>query len=530
MKKSTRNPQNNLLKIICSLLVLLVMIPGVLAQEAASTNAGPDKSTPIMLNVVGGGARIHDLTVGRGGGNISTNSAFGIHALLYNTSGIRNTAAGNYALGSNTEGHRNTAIGFQSLYNNTTGHRNTAVGNFTLEKNTIGYENTGLGYFSMFALTSGNYNTAIGSSAGDFTSSINFGTFVGRDAYPSESGFSNITGIGFNARPNASNQVRIGNISVTSIGGQVSWTVLSDGDYKNNIEEEVAGLDFILKLRPVSYNLDVHRLASNLEEDLIRGEDGSKATAVPDEITQKSRDEKAAIRYTGFVAQEVEATVNELGVAFSGVDAPVNKSGYYGLRYADFVVPLVKAVQEQQAQIEALSPEGIDALRDELDELRLANEQLLVAEASLRAENETLSQRQSLLETENESIRGQVKDILSMLETLGVDMQDCCQQQTTGRNPGTSSLSQIPDNARLEQNTPNPFHENTVIRYFLPEGTNRAQIIITDLNGTQVMALPLEHQGAGQVLIHGGALPSGTYVYTLTVDGRRVESKRMVLL
>jgi hypothetical protein len=31
---------------------------------------------------------------------------------------------------------------------------------------------------------------------------------------------------------------------------------------------------------------------------------------------------------------------------FSGVDKPQNKYSLYGLRYAEFVVPLVKAVQE----------------------------------------------------------------------------------------------------------------------------------------------------------------------------------------
>jgi hypothetical protein len=652
MKTLSPSSKNHVLKILCSLLLLLVMLPGVLAQEAASDersdildkegmnkiNTVHDKSTPIMLNVVGGGARIHGLTVGRGGGNNVYNSAFGDLALSSNTTGDRNTAIGSYALRFNSTGRYNTAIGrwtlhynssgsynialgvvalennqtgnhniaigyetcagnssgysnigigsralyhntvnsnlvavgdsalyhngsgatslnhavqntalgskalfanttgswntaagYQALYSNNTGSDNTAFGQYSLQNNTTGRGNTAVGVWGIRAVTTGSDNTAIGAYAG-LGGNYNQATFIGRSVNPTTSNLTNITGIGYDSRPTASNQVRIGNTSVTSIGGNAGWTNFSDGGFKSDVSDDVAGLEFILRLRPVSYNLDVHRLAAELGEDLIHDEEGNKSMETPDEFTLKSRDEKSAIRFTGFIAQEVETTVNELGVAFSGVDAPANKSSYYGLRYADFVVPLVRAVQEQQAQIEALSPEGIDALREELSELRQANEQLLVAEASLRAESETLSQRQSLLETENENIRGQVKDILSMLETLGVEMQDCCQQQTTGRNPGTSSLNQMPDNARLEQNTPNPFNANTLIRYFLPEGTHRAQIIITDMAGTQVMELPLEHQGAGQVLIHGGTLPSGTYVYTLTVDGRKVDSKRMVLL
>ncbi|HRD52410.1 MAG TPA: hypothetical protein PKY96_07150, partial [Flavobacteriales bacterium] len=61
--------------------------------------------------------------------------------------------------------------------------------------------------------------------------------------------------------------------------------------------------------------------------------------------------------YTGFLAQEVETAANETGFTFSGVDAPDNAGDLYGLRYAEFVVPLVKAVQEQQAVIEELQRE-----------------------------------------------------------------------------------------------------------------------------------------------------------------------------
>ena len=49
---------------------------------------------------------------------------------------------------------------------------------------------------------------------------------------------------------------------------------------------------------------------------------------------------------TGFIAQEVEAAAQSVGFNFSGVDGPKNEHDYYGLRYAEFVVPLVKAVQE----------------------------------------------------------------------------------------------------------------------------------------------------------------------------------------
>ncbi len=55
---------------------------------------------------------------------------------------------------------------------------------------------------------------------------------------------------------------------------------------------------------------------------------------------------------TGFLAQEVEAAAKKINYDFSGVDVPKVDGGLYSLRYAEFVVPLVKAVQEQQVIIE----------------------------------------------------------------------------------------------------------------------------------------------------------------------------------
>ena len=60
------------------------------------------------------------------------------------------------------------------------------------------------------------------------------------------------------------------------------------------------------------------------------------------------------IRQTGFIAQEVEAAAQKAGYNFSGVTSPKNGEGLYSLSYSQFVVPLVKAVQEKQAEINEL--------------------------------------------------------------------------------------------------------------------------------------------------------------------------------
>jgi hypothetical protein len=99
-------------------------------------------------------------------------------------------------------------------------------------------------------------------------------------------------------------------------------------------------------LRPVTYQLDVTSLAV-LE---MRGQE-------PSPMMQQAIVDKEAMVWTGFIAQEVEQAATQLGFNFSGVDKPRNDMEHYGLRYAEFVVPLVKAVQEQQVLIEKLMKE-----------------------------------------------------------------------------------------------------------------------------------------------------------------------------
>jgi len=58
------------------------------------------------------------------------------------------------------------------------------------------------------------------------------------------------------------------------------------------------------------------------------------------------------IELSGFIAQEVEQAAVETNYHFSGVHKPKNDKDLYSISYAEFVVPLVKAVQEQQIIIE----------------------------------------------------------------------------------------------------------------------------------------------------------------------------------
>ena len=110
-------------------------------------------------------ATINSLTIGRGAGNISTNTANGYVALYNNTTGYNNTANGYQALYSNTTGSGNTANGYRALYSNDTGYNNTANGINALFSNTTGSSNTANGYQALYSNDTGANNVANGREA-----------------------------------------------------------------------------------------------------------------------------------------------------------------------------------------------------------------------------------------------------------------------------------------------------------------------------------------------------------------------------
>lgn len=289
-----------------------------------------------------------------------SNSALGVNALQTNTTGKHNTAIGTIAMGSGANvntGDYNTAVGYGSVKDNSTGTYNTGIGYFALRYNTTGSYNTGVGYQTLGWNLTGTGNTAIGQGA-LYNSTGDYNTGLGYNADVS-GGSTNSTAIGYQTSVSSSNQVRIGN-AVTSIGGPQNWTNTSDSRIKTDVKENVPGMSFIKLLRPVTYYKSI-----KLENEII-GKSNENHNFINSNYEQ--------IRYSGFIAQEVEQASKSINYNFSGVDAPQNKNDLYGLRYAEFVVPIVKGMQEQQTIIEQLQLQ-IKNLQLEIEKLKATNAQ-----------------------------------------------------------------------------------------------------------------------------------------------------------
>jgi hypothetical protein len=415
------------------------------------------------------------------GGN---NTAIGISTLRLNTTGYNNTAIGASALYSNTTGSNNTAIGASALNRNTTGGINTAIGISTLYRNTTGYYNIAIGSWTFQNNTTGYKNTVVGNVAGASNVTGSNNTLVGFAAEVGTGNLNNATAIGYEAIATSSNQARIGSNLVSSIGGYANWSNISDGRAKKNIRTDVPGLDFIKLLQPVTFNLDLDIVDELLKIDKTKKPNKEELSPEAIEIDKKSREAKEKVVQTGFIAQDVEKVAQSIGYDFSGVD--VDETGIYGLRYAEFVVPLVKAAQELSERNDSLQAQVSDLTKQVNDLTKLVHSLLEneAASASLKSEN--------------------VVELTTGLQEL--------------TNSGVS----------LQQNSPNPFNQSTVIRYTLPKTDKQAQIAISNIAGQIIKQIPLR-LGTDSITIERGAFPAGIYYYSLYVGNSLIDTKKMIL-
>ncbi len=402
---------------------------------------------------------------------------------------INNTAAGRIDFSNNTlfglssggaDGTYNTAIGNRALTENNGGKFNTAIGFAALFSNQNGLDNVGVGYNALDGNSSGNGNVGVGVSTLQENSTGYNLTAVGNYVDVAMDGYFNSTAIGYGANIDGSNEVILGNNFITSIKAQVNGiTTLSDGRFKKNINENVPGLEFIKLLRPVTYNynikgLDAYR-APNSQSSKGPGGTGTAQLQTKDEnaIIQKEK-----ILYTGLIAQDVESAAKKIKYNFSGLYKPQNSKDTYGLSYVDFVVPLIKAAQQLSAS--------------------------------------------------NDSLQSQITDLQNQLNEIRAQVASLASSGTINKENTTTTSIQL-SSARLEQNAPNPFNQSTLISYYVPQTAGNATIMVTDINGRNIKTVQLGAMGSGQITLQTSQLMSGTYTYSLYVDGNLIDTKKMIL-
>jgi hypothetical protein len=256
------------------------------------------------------------------------NASVGFQALLSLTSGVGNTALGRGGGALLTSGSCNVALGTGALASETTGSSNTAVGSGALCAQAGALNNTALGFGAGNSVTTGANNTALGSCAADSLTTGACNTFVGKNAGGAITTGNNNIVIGYNAVASGStvsNEVTVGNSSNTGYRiYSASWTNVSDGRDKKDVEELALGLDFVTSLQPVKYVWNYR--------------DGSAQNGNTD---------------IGFIAQDLLKAQTDADAAYAGF---VNESNPEQLAIAQskLIPVLVNAVKELAAEVAEL--------------------------------------------------------------------------------------------------------------------------------------------------------------------------------
>jgi hypothetical protein len=374
-----------------------LVVQGSTNDGTTNILVGRDSDNVNVFSVdTNGSAIIEGMTVGKGKGSVAGNTAIGTSALYTNSTGANNTAIGYTALQANTIGINNTAIGSYSLYtngtgnyntamgvqalftntgdyntaigvsallSNTTGVNNTAVGGESLNKNETGVANTAMGVQALYTNSTGVANTAIGYSALYSNSTGINNTAIGYSALSTNTTGTNNTAIGYDADGSSatvSNEITLGNSSVTTLRCQVTTitAISSDSRDKIDIENLTIGLEFIRKLKPVSFVYDMRSKYAQKDEKgkSLRDENGNYILSKNPDGSKKDNDTQV-----GFIAQDIIEAEDEFNCAWLGLSVRDNPE-YLTATPGKVLMPLLKAVQELADKLDE-SRKEIDLLK-----------------------------------------------------------------------------------------------------------------------------------------------------------------------
>jgi len=297
-------------------------------------------------NVAIGNNSMYYLSASAATGISDGNIGIGDGAAYYQGNFIDNVAVGqNSAFGSG--GSANTSRIEESVF----------VGNMAGYGIKTGSGHVFMGYRAGYAISNnGSFakeNVIIGWKADENRITGNGNTYIGSRTenggpYPT-AGVYNETVIGNQAQGEGSQSVRLGNSTVATLACKVALTVDSDARIKVDVISGSLGLNFINSLNPVRFKKkNPATWDEAIRPKIYTSRTGSDGEIIPAEPAPPT-DEKY---YDGLIAQEVSASISAQGTTSDIWNE--NSIGKQSVKYGSLTVPLIKAVQELTARVEAL--------------------------------------------------------------------------------------------------------------------------------------------------------------------------------
>ena len=108
--------------------------------------------------------------------------------------------------------------------------------------------------------------------------------------------------------------------------------------------------------------------------------------------------------------------------------------------------------------------------------------------------------------------------------------ENCCGASLKSASFTTDTESLLSENvAVLNQNIPNPFSHETRISCIMPDQYSSAYIYVYNMQGTQLERHQISGKGEQSITISGSSFTPGMYLYSLIIDGKEIDTKRMIL-
>jgi hypothetical protein len=133
------------------------------------------------------------------------------------------------------------------------------------------------------------------------------------------------------------------------------------------------------------------------------------------------------------------------------------------------------------------------------------------------------------IQEQQQLIEEQSKTNADLQKQINEQKEQINQLLKAGNATGINQAGNAVNGFALDQNIPNPFSNETVISYNLPQQVNSASLVVYDLSGKQITSFPITEKGTSSITISSEKLAAGIYIYSVMADGKILDSKRMVV-
>jgi len=491
--------------------------------------------------------------------NGSGNTAVGSKSLLTgsSTSPFNNTSIGFNTLGGNSNISSNTAVGANSLALNLYGNKNTGVGDSCLWGNNFGDSNSGVGTYALVFIGGGNGNSSLGYASGS-NSNGNDNTFLGANTNPL-SGYSSIfnsTAIGYGATVVKSSNMILGN-NFVNVGIGMSGFLSSPADkleisyYSNASNSDYNAVSPGYETTCGSYTITPTGASGLQFRDLtdnstpfpycsshpfLTVDDSGYVILMAPCCSEEERMEKKIVSTQHGTLYQTDAQNNWnhldmiIGNSFNASADNKYRTDVSGITNA---LSIIKGLNGQYfnwnnasypykhfagIQQVGFDPLNVNAVLPQVVSMDDSSDYTIDYSRIVPVLVEAMKQQQQTID----SLRNILIPTTGQIPSTTGNVQDVAFSSSPLGGQGVSPI--------LYQNSPNPFGTGgTKINYYLPEGSPDAAIVFYDNYGNELKEVPLTQTGNGTLNINPDNLSNGIYSYSLLVEGKIVDTKKMIL-